>query len=446
MFNPNILYTHVRSEVGLTDVFPYPVFGYGRFADFCEATERDLSAKNLLFYLMTLVVGQFMSVIQPPSNEETQRLAYPAGFELVEGEAPVNDGIVLGGTDFTVDGANRFCHSNWQPIRQYVFDLSICDNVKKLSDDNIKNWFEANRVATSEFPTVIEVKKVISFLSKKYGNTINIEQVRLKLSNTDWIRYRLASTSAGSLCVRVFGDIDEKYIGIVSIADREAAAIAAASPWDAALARNISARGLALAYIYIKNYEIGIKDFWMGQKAKDQLGFNEYEQLEAIVKRLRDVNGKIKKIGKQLSEDEAYLAYIGTESATYEDRAAVAAAVNSRALTWRTEIVASSEVKKFKEALLAGESATIETCFISYDEMAAVDKTKLGYNSNLNTDGTIDDVENELDESGNPDPAPEPEIIVGQPADAPVVNEAAHGIDLFGVFDGGDDEGGNDSD
>jgi len=439
MFNPNILYAHVRSEAGLTDVFPYPIYGYGKFAEFCAATERDLSAKNLLLYLMTLVVGQFMAVILPPSNAETQALAYPANYEPVEGAEPVDDGIVLGGAEFTVGGANRFCYSNWNPIRQYIYDLSICDNVKKLSDDNIKNWLEANRISTSEFPTIIELKRVINFLSKKYGNTIDIEQVRLRLSNNDWIRYRLASTSAGSLCTRVFGDIEGKYTGIVSVADREAADIAAASPWDAALARNISARGLALAYIYIKNYEIGVKEFWMGKRAKDQLGFSEYEQLEAIVKKFKDINGKIKKIGKQLSEDEAYLAYIGIESAVEEDFAAVANVVNERARAWRTDIVAGKEVKVFKERLLAGESATIETCFISYDEMASVDRTKLGFNSRLNTNGTIDEIGDRP--PGIPDLAPvvAPGVNAGQPDEEPAFGEALNVGNLYGGYDEADD-------
>ncbi len=100
---------------------------------------------------MTLVVGQFMAVILPPSNDETEVLAYPDNHELVEGEAPVDDGIVLGGAEFTVSGANRFCHANWLPIRQYIFDLSICDNVTEV----VNELAEVPELALEAAPEVI---------------------------------------------------------------------------------------------------------------------------------------------------------------------------------------------------------------------------------------------------------------------------------------------------
>lgn len=231
--------------------------------------------------------------------------------------------------------------ANRNAMNQVALDLMIASANKALNKQNYRSYAA---MVKGSFPAFGDCMALFKWGAPFFTELLESADGRALMTKCDWAEYHTSFSSVGSLCDRIFSMIPESMTHIVSTADRNAVKAAKGSPWDRELARAVSNNALALVEIFVRELDLKVGRFYMGERALASISPLEEKKLRTLCTQIIKKDATISSMQASRSLDDVYTTYTGAPDDLVE------AAKAARALRDVAALSALNRREKVKKA------------------------------------------------------------------------------------------------
>lgn len=176
--------------------------------------------------------------------------------------------------------------ASYNSAPQWIFDLCAADQIRKLSPDNVTNYYAGLGVDRVNGSAIISI---ISPLSTILARIRADAGAAGRLSNNDWMRYHTSATSTPQLVQKAIDFVGTSIPGFFSVATTAAVTAAIAEPWRKDLADAIPRKAVAATHAILTALRQCPRDWYQGNKAKDSFPSSIYAGWISIAAKLQDL-------------------------------------------------------------------------------------------------------------------------------------------------------------
>jgi len=163
----------------------------------------------------------------------------------------------------------------------YLTDLVAAYQVKGLTAANIENYFKMKNSPR------VQGRRLLPFIqtaSSLLPNFMRDAALRVTVGESDWIKYHTAATSTPHLVLKVMELVNNKLPNLFSNTTRRLVTDAVAEIWAKDRADMIPKRAVAIAYIFLEEFEMLPEKWYQGTKAIEEMSITFRTDMENIAK------------------------------------------------------------------------------------------------------------------------------------------------------------------
>lgn len=187
----------------------------------------------------------------------------------------------------------------------WFIDLIAAFQISTIDQANVKSYFAQYEGMTCNN---IEILLIIRWASTMMPQVMDDPNLRVLVSNTDWILYHTSYSSTASLLERYLSALPPQMDFMYNNATRASIASALAEPWSKVTNSAIPKKIIGHANLYYKFNNIDVGTWYQGAKAESMLPLTHVNALKIIFKKLNALSKDYSQIENALSLEEALVA------------------------------------------------------------------------------------------------------------------------------------------
>jgi len=188
---------------------------------------------------------------------------------------------------------------------QWMYDLVACQQVKSLSLESIKSYFQSINLTSVKAKDIQKIITPISFILPKA--TADAALIA-RITANDFTKYHTTATSTPGLAQLMIDGSGVIGGAMISDPERNAVAVALATPHDKALADQISTKVVVLTHAYLKANKMLPDGWYQGDKAVSRFPPSTYSAAYKLFGRARDITAGATAIADAETEAELVAA------------------------------------------------------------------------------------------------------------------------------------------